>query len=1045
MMPKRILVVDPTSDTRKSIEEIFDLHGDQVIFAKDEPEALSIVQNIQFDLILIEVLLPRGNGYSLCNQIRQLERTTGAHTPILIMGGVLRNFNLAHEARIKHGADDVLVKPFDGKDLLRKLSIFLDGFDPEIVGDLDPDAEAGSEDAPFIRLYVDPLRTAGSLSRVPFARVLGGFWQIGETGILHVQSGKVRKDLYWQNGNLVFVNGGNRRECLGWILEREKLLTHDELKKYWQAMNQTGKKLGEVLLEEQRIGPHDLFQMMQKEFEEKVFHLFRWQEGNYWFDPLPTVVTPEIVPLSIDVRSLLRRGVEDIHSIATLQREFEYWLTAVVQIAAEGPKRLSKLAPTHGERKLWELIDGQLTLAEILAKTELENTAAMRFIYLLLCVDAISMNLERRTALCPQSLLLPLGDGQYRKEIETRFTRTYSYSPAELLGTSPADPISDPSPIYREACHRLLSRRLFFQSDLLTQVKAETIFDRLTDAYRIFVGVGDERPAAGQDGREISPAGKAKILEAEMLFQEGMAALATENYLQAIDRFQAAVDLDENTADYHAYLGYAHYKQRSGHDQTEPTQALRYLNKALELDFHLPDAFLFFGQIYSDLGQDKRAETYYEGVLANDPNNLEALKQLRMIYANRKAQVLQDEEVEAGEAAPDDELKEYQKRIKTFFLQIQGLNYYQVLGVKPDIGAKELQKVYFELAARFRSAQHYQKANPVAREQADEIFTRLTVAYTILSSDDSRQCYDEEMKRHQNVNPRQPVSPGMRQQAAEHFQRGMRYLNNRDFKNAVEQFGEAQQAVPSQVSYLAWLGYALYLQASQLSDEEKIMGAIAREYLRLALLQDPGNADAAFLHGQIYLMEGRRNLAEEQYNNALLSDPDRLEALKAYRQIHYQGKGYAPIKLSQNIALEQDHRYLELLETLDLLYATDFFAILEISPDASPVDVKTAYDRYLAGLLANFDQHHSLPEIRYLLGLIRTRLDRAYRILADNQTRAAYLAALEDREEGATAPAASAFTAAAVAAPPADAPSPAGDEPTSEPFWKGLKGKFRKK
>jgi tetratricopeptide (TPR) repeat protein len=95
--------------------------------------------------------------------------------------------------------------------------------------------------------------------------------------------------------------------------------------------------------------------------------------------------------------------------------------------------------------------------------------------------------------------------------------------------------------------------------------------------------------------------------------------------------------LDENTADYRAYLGYAIYRQKGEQDQSEPTLALRYLSKALELDAHLPDAYLFLGHIHWDLGQDKHAERDYEEVLYYEPDNIEALQQLRLIFANRQA------------------------------------------------------------------------------------------------------------------------------------------------------------------------------------------------------------------------------------------------------------------------------------------------------------------------------------------------------------------------------------------------------------------------
>jgi CheY-like chemotaxis protein len=1037
--PKRILVVDPSTQSREAIEDIFNLRGDQVVFARDEPEALAAYRESPFDLVLIEVLLPRGNGYSVCAQLREIENEVYRRAPILLMGAVLRNFNLAHEARIKHGADDVLVKPFDARDLRRKLAYYLDHIDPDKI-ETDLAYLAPGEEKAHVRVHVEPLQMSGSLRRSPFGRLLGGFSQLGVTGVLHLRSGKVTKRLHFQDGNLVYISGGSRRECLGWILVAEGWLTHETLFKALAKMRESGKKLGEALIEAQTISPHQLFQALQKEAAAKALNLFRWRDGWYWFEPTVQAVAADVVPLTIEVEKILRQGIALVHDKAALDREFEPWGAMVARPADRAAARIAKLGLSRAERKLWDQIDGETKVGDLLARAGFDPVAVRRFLYLLLCLDLVVLEVMPDAPMIPRNLLVPKGDDAYRRRLQQRFAQVM---PAPLGQVFPASDQELPNlpKVHRDACRGLYARRYFAALDPLTRAKADAVFDRLSEAFAYLSA--DDSSAVRQPGfAPASALDRGKVLDAELVFQQGMAAFAHENFLEAVDRFQAAIELDENTADYHAYLGYALYKQKGELNQLEPTMAIRHLNRAMEMDLHAADAYLFLGHIYWDLGLDKRSEGYYEEALLFDSNNREALQQLRLIFTNRRAAETAAAEEEAKTRSG---LPKYIRRVRGVFNQIQNQNHYEVLGVTADFDPKTLQKTYFDLAAQYRPAELYDRLDPLTREQADEIFHRVSIAYAVLSNEAAREKYEKDLTATVIKSGRvQPVDAKLRQAADDCYQRAMRHWQNREIKNALEQIAEARRHHPTEARYLAWHGFLAYVHAlSTTGSEMEIQSAAARESLRQALALDAANAEAHLFLGKIYRLEHKPNLAADHLNNALLADPNNLEALQEYRSLHSKSDTSGPVSLYQKLSTAQDKLYADLGDRLQEMGKKTYFELLGLTPDADKATVKQAYDELVAALVLVVDPQQAPTDLRERAASIRARLDRILRILSDHHLRNCYQTAWLDFPDSPASQRANDEAAVGEESPAADRAEPA-DAGDKSPFWTRLRGKRRK-
>jgi two-component system, OmpR family, copper resistance phosphate regulon response regulator CusR len=94
-------------------------HGYKLKTAIDGAAAKSLLQTADFDLLILDVMLPDINGIELCRQIR----ATDTKTPILMLTALDQVHNKV--SGLKAGADDYLVKPFHFSELLARIEALL--------------------------------------------------------------------------------------------------------------------------------------------------------------------------------------------------------------------------------------------------------------------------------------------------------------------------------------------------------------------------------------------------------------------------------------------------------------------------------------------------------------------------------------------------------------------------------------------------------------------------------------------------------------------------------------------------------------------------------------------------------------------------------------------------------------------------------------------------------------------------------------------------------------------------------------------------------
>jgi two-component system cell cycle response regulator len=120
-MSTRILVVDDEQANRDLLEAVLMQDGHTVLLAADGDEALRLIEEQPPDLVLLDLMMPKLNGFEVCQRLEQQPATS--HIPVLIVTALGQP--VSKEAALGSGADDFLVKPVDVEDLRTRVKAIL--------------------------------------------------------------------------------------------------------------------------------------------------------------------------------------------------------------------------------------------------------------------------------------------------------------------------------------------------------------------------------------------------------------------------------------------------------------------------------------------------------------------------------------------------------------------------------------------------------------------------------------------------------------------------------------------------------------------------------------------------------------------------------------------------------------------------------------------------------------------------------------------------------------------------------------------------------
>ncbi len=121
MNSKKILIVDDEVDLVETVRFPLEMEGYHVLISYNGEDALNQARKENPDLILLDLMLPKLDGYKVCRLLKFDDRYK--HIPILMLTAKTQERDQA--LGMETGANEYITKPFEMEDLLKKVKAYL--------------------------------------------------------------------------------------------------------------------------------------------------------------------------------------------------------------------------------------------------------------------------------------------------------------------------------------------------------------------------------------------------------------------------------------------------------------------------------------------------------------------------------------------------------------------------------------------------------------------------------------------------------------------------------------------------------------------------------------------------------------------------------------------------------------------------------------------------------------------------------------------------------------------------------------------------------
>lgn len=611
-MAKTLLIIEHEVAFGQLLEEILRQHGYRTILCQQAEAGLDALLETPFDLALIEFALPAMTGVELCQALRNLPQTR--QLPVLL----LTAFHGAYDtAAIEDDFTSCLTKPFSATDLVAMVAARLEETELPVTG--------AAQDL------------GGSLTETAFPQLLHNLYTLRTTGLLHLEQGQIKKTVYLKEGFPVFARSNLVRECLGQRLVDSGRISSAQNQQSLQRAKQAGRLHGTALIELNLLTPQELYDCLRDQARDKLLEVFSWTAGRYRFRMEPEL-KQEITAIDLAPAALIAQGIRRFFTPRQIETLLQPHRGRYLFQSANPLYRFEDIECSPEEAALWEDCTGEATLEELLARRPDNRRQGEQLLATLLLVEMIE---SRDQPLVARSegddlfqavkarLLRESFLADYETMIDLDFFRLFglaeSATPAEI----------------RKAYFLLAKKfhpdnffQLGFPGELTAKVKQ--LFGRIGEAYAVLGDPGRKRDYLAQlrGGGNLALEQALAAIDAETAFQKGRVYLRARKFAEAFEQLGQACSHSPDEPEYLSLYARA-MVMAFPQDPQRLSAARDLLLRSRELNPRLDLTHLYLGYLLQAKGEEKSAERCFELTIQCNPNNLEALRELRLTSLER--------------------------------------------------------------------------------------------------------------------------------------------------------------------------------------------------------------------------------------------------------------------------------------------------------------------------------------------------------------------------------------------------------------------------
>ncbi len=124
----KILVVDDDPDMREALQIILESAGHTVVMAEDGEQCLSKLKEARPDLLILDLLMPKMDGFEVCKALKDPRHAKYAGMPIIILSSIQKGVSQRRyelETGVRLDVDDYVEKPIESSVLLDRVGKLL--------------------------------------------------------------------------------------------------------------------------------------------------------------------------------------------------------------------------------------------------------------------------------------------------------------------------------------------------------------------------------------------------------------------------------------------------------------------------------------------------------------------------------------------------------------------------------------------------------------------------------------------------------------------------------------------------------------------------------------------------------------------------------------------------------------------------------------------------------------------------------------------------------------------------------------------------------
>ena len=618
-MPATILCVQEDREVGRLYAETLESEGYEVLSARDARGAFQTLRRHRPDLVILDVHLPRQDGFEILAELRAQDATRELPVILLSEGDVTRDVSVRATAL---GALAVESAPMPADRLVAAVK---NGVSPP---------EKGVESSPLVPKTAD-------LERFPFPELLRALQLDAFDGVVLFDQGKRRKAIEFRTGWPISIKSNLVSECLGGYLVRHELCTQAELDESVARVRSGEGLQGEILVAMDVLDEESVVEALRGHAFEKLLDLFTWRRGRFEVRAGTHVQRGSSIGVEEHPCRLIVEGVRRKYPQKLIDRYFGAHRDAFLVPSVDSHSRVAELGLSDEDAAWLRGLDGSMVLGALLEAPE----EIRRLAFGLISIEALTVE---QTAGDPEDAVAAVrcvSGGAARISSDSKQDEALRVELAELangmqnkdhygvLGVPSTADDSEIRAAYASLAKQAHPDRFHGASSSVRQLAAQ-VFSRVSEAYSAVATRADreryvQQAAIGRKLAAVEDEGR-RALQAETEFQRGEALVASRDYEGALLCFGRAMEYFPSEGEYRAHYGWCLHLCHPD-NEVMLSEALEHCREGLKLAKDREKPYLLLGRLYKAMGKPVAAKRMFSRAVQIKPQCVEAMRELRIM------------------------------------------------------------------------------------------------------------------------------------------------------------------------------------------------------------------------------------------------------------------------------------------------------------------------------------------------------------------------------------------------------------------------------